>query len=443
MEKQQSLYYRLNDHPSPIETLLYALQWALFIYSLNLIYPLVIGDIFRLPAQEITALVQRSTFIIGLGSFLQVLWGHRVPLIEGVSALWFSIFILSHQAGAAAGQTPAEVLQYMEFGLIFSGIIMILFSIGGVLRAMQKLFTPLVIGMALILTALQVCGAFVEGMLGYQNGQVSGLMALCSLGVVSLVTYLSYRGNFLLKSFSALTGLMVGWGLYSLLGLGEAATSPVLSNRIIYLPQFLPWGMPQMSAAMVVTATIGSLVLIANQLASYAAAQEALGEELPADTARKGGILNGISNILSGAFAGIGTVPLANSAGFIRMTGVGSRLPFLFATVILILVGMIWPLGQFFTSIPASVAYAVSFVTFSRMVGIGFTNLMRAEMNQRNLLIIGLTLCTSVGLMFIPPEAYGNLPVVFQTVLSNGLLMGIVVVLLLEHVVFRDTGVEG
>lgn len=443
MEKQQALYYQLKDNPSPVETLLYALQWALFIYSLNLIYPLVIGDIFQLPAQEITALVQRSTFLVGLGSLLQVLWGHRVPLIEGVSALWFSIFILSHQAGAAVGQTPAEVLQQMEFGLIFSGMIMILFSIGGVLDAMQKLFTPLVIGMALILTALQVCGAFVEGMMGYQNGQVSGLMALCSLGVVALVTYLSYRGNLFFRSFSALVGLMVGWGLYSLLGLGEPTTPTVLSNRVIYLPQFLAWGMPQLSLAMVITAVIGSLVLIANQLASYAAAQEALGEELPPVTARKGGVFNGIANILSGVFAGIGTIPLANSAGFIKMTGVGSRLPFLLATVLLMLVGLIWPLGQFFTRIPASVAYAVSFVTFSRMVGIGFTNLMRVEMNQRNLLIIGLTLCTGAGLMFIPPEAYGNLPVVFQTVLSNGLLMGIVVVLLLEHVVFRDTGVEG
>lgn len=443
MEKQQALYYQLRDKPSPVKTMLYALQWALFIYSLNLIYPLVIGDIFQFPAEETTALVQRSTFIIGLGSFLQVLWGHRVPLIEGVSALWFSIFILSYQAGVAAGQTAAEVLQYMEFGLIFSGMLMILFSMGGVLAAIQKLFTPLVIGMALILTALQVCGAFVEGMMGYQNGQVSGLMALCSMSVVSLVTYLSYRGNLFFKSFSALIGLIVGWGLYSLLGLGEPVTPTVIQSRIIYLPEFLAWGMPQMSAAMVITAFIGSLVLIANQLASYAAAQDALNEELPDDTVRKGGIFNGISNILSGAFAGIGAVPLANSAGFIKMTGVGSRLPFLCANVILMLVGLIWPLGQFFTRIPASVAYAVSFVTFSRMVGIGFTSLMRVEMNQRNLLIIGLTLCTSVGLMFIPPEAYANLPVVFQTVLSNGLLMGIVVLLLLEHVVFRAKDVQG
>lgn len=437
MEKEQELHYRLEDRPSPTETVLLALQWALFMYSINLIYPLVIGDIFQFPPAETTALVQRSTFLVGLGSLLQVMWGHRVPITEGVAAVWFSIFILSYQAGVPAGQSPGAVLQSMEFGLIFAGVLMILLSLGGVLNAIQRLFTPLVIGMALILIALQVSGTFVQGMVGYENGQVRGLVALCSILVVALVTFLSYRGNAYLKNFSALIGLLVGWGLYSLLGLGGTQAAGTVPDRLIYLPQLLAWGAPRVSAAVAVTALICCLVLVANHLASYAAARSVLGQELPAGTIKKGGVCNGISNLLSGLLAGIGTVPIANAAGFVEMTGVGARLPFLLAAVILMLVGLIWPLGQFFTSIPAPVVYAVSFVAFTRMVGIGFTNLLRVRLNQRNLIIIGLTLCISVGLMFVPPAAYAGLPVVFQLVCGNGLLMGIVLVLLLEHLVFR------
>lgn len=440
MDKRQQLIYQLKDTPSPVQTIFFALQWALFIYSLNLIYPLVIGDVFRLPPQEITALVQRSTFLVGLGSFLQVLWGHRLPIIEGVSALWFSIFILFNQAGAVTGQTPAEILQQMEFGLIFSGVVLVLFGLAGLLGAMQKLFTPLVVGLILVLTALQVSGTFVEGMLGYENGRISVSVALASIGIVSLVVSLSYRGNVFFKSFSALIGLMVGWGLYTVLGLGEPTSQTILMGKAVYLPQLFAWGSPKMSGAMMVTAFIGALVLISNQLASFMAIQEVLEEELPAGTAKNCGIFNGLSNLLSGVFAGIGTIPLANSAGFIKMTGVGSRVPFVLATVLVMLVGLIWPLGQFFTRIPAPVAYAVSFATFTQMIGIGFANLVRVEMNRRNLLILGLTLCTSVGLMFIPAEAYGDLPVICQTVFSNGLLMGIIVVLLLEHAVFRAKG---
>jgi len=437
MEKEQGLHYRLEDCPSPGKTLLLALQWALFMYSINLVYPLVIGDIFQLPPVEITALVQRSTFLVGLGSLIQVLWGHRVPLTEGVAALWFSLFLLCYQAGGAAGQDPREVLQIMEFALLLGGLFMILLSLGGVLNAIEKLFTPLVIGMALVLIALQVSGAFVQGMLGYENGQASGRTALCSLLVLSLVTYLSYRGRALLKNFSALIGLVVGWGLYSLLGLGGPEVLPAETQRWLYLPEVLAWGPPRASAAMAVAVMVASLVQVANQVASYAAARVALGQELPPGILKRGGVCNGLANLLSGLFAGIGTVPLANAAGFVEMTGVGSRRPFLVASVILMVVGLLWPLGQFFTSIPAPVVYAVSFVPFTRMVGIGFANLLRVSFNQRHLTIIGLTLCAGVGLMFVPPGAYGGLPVALQLVCSNGLLMGIALVLLLEHVVFR------
>ncbi|NLC76315.1 MAG: purine/pyrimidine permease, partial [Clostridia bacterium] len=278
MDKRQQLIYQLKDTPSPVQTIFFALQWALFIYSLNLIYPLVIGDVFRLPPQEITALVQRSTFLVGLGSFLQVLWGHRLPIIEGVSALWFSIFILFNQAGAVTGQTPAEILQQMEFGLIFSGVVLVLFGLAGLLGAMQKLFTPLVVGLILVLTALQVSGTFVEGMLGYENGRISVSVALASIGIVSLVVSLSYRGNVFFKSFSALIGLMVGWGLYTILGLGEHTSQTILMGKAVYLPQLFAWGSPKMSGAMMVTAFIGALVLISSQMASFMAIQEVLEE---------------------------------------------------------------------------------------------------------------------------------------------------------------------
>jgi xanthine/uracil permease len=113
-------------------------------------------------------------------------------------------------------------------------------------------------------------------------------------------------------------------------------------------------------------------------------------------------------------------------------------MPFLIGSLIIMLIGVIWPLGQFFTMMPSSVAYAVAFVPYSQMIGIGLSNFTSIELNQRNLLIIGLTLLTGVGLMFVPPTAYVNMPLILQTVISNGLLMGIILVLILEHVVFRN-----
>lgn len=439
MLEKHKLMPQLAAKPSLTQNFLYGIQWAIFIYSLNLLYPLVIGNLFNMSQFETAALIQRSIFLIGVCSMLQVFWGHRLPLIEGVSALWFSIFILFAQTAGSLGQNTEDLLRQIGFGLILVGGIIFFLSYLGLIDWLQKLFTPLVTGSTVILLAFQVSGSFVKGMFGYQDGRINGYVALFSIGIASFVTYLSFKGNKFLKSFSVLLGMILGWGLYTLLQLPNQGPGQVVAvDRIIYLPQLFAWGTPQLSSGMAITAIVAALVLISNQVASIAAMKEALDHELPAEVGKRCGMVNGIANVLCGCFAGIGTIPLANSAGFIKLTGVGSKEPFAVASFMLMLIGLTWPLGQFFTMMPAAVAYAVSFAAFSQMIGIGFSSLLRVDLTQRNLLIIGLTLLTSVGLMFLPPTAYIGLPIVLQTVVSNGLLMGIILVLLLEHIVFRN-----
>lgn len=438
METKTKLLYNLEGKPSSGKSLLYGFQWAIFMYSLNLIYPLVIGDLFGLSQVDTAALLQRSTFLVGLGSLLQVVFGHRLPLIEGVSALWFSIFTLFAQTASLLGLETGILLRELAFGLILVGIIAFLLSFLGLLDWLQKLFTPVVTGCTLILLCLQVSGSFLKGMLGYDGSEINGWVALLSIGLAALVVYLSFKGNKLTKSFSVLMGMVVGWALYNFLGLPSTGSGQgAVLKHLIYLPQPFPWGTPAASGSMVITAAVSALVLISNQVASLAAMKDALPDELPADMGKRCGIINGVSNLISGCFGGIGTIPLANSAGFVKLTGVGARLPFLLGSLLLMLIGVIWPLGQFFTQMPSSVAYAVAFVPYSQMLGIGLSNLASVELNQRNLLIIGLTLLTGVGVMFVPPTAYISMPIILQTVISNGLLMGIILVLILEHLVFK------
>jgi len=323
--------------------------------------------------------------------------------------------------------------------LILVGIIVFLLSYLGLLDWLQKLFTPLVTGSTLLLLCLQVSGSFIKGMLGYGDTVINGKVALLSVALVSLVVFLSFKGNKLAKSFSVLIGMIIGWLLYNLFGLPvQTAGQGEAIKQLFYFPELFPWGTPVFSNGMVITAVVAALVLISNQVASIAAMRNIVNDELLSKTGKNCGMMNGIANVLSGCFGGIGTIPLANSAGFVQLTGVGSRVPFFLGSLIIVLIGLFWPLGQFFTKMPSSVAYAVAFAPYSNMVGIGLSNLASVELNQRNLMIIGLTLLIGVGLMFVPPTAYVNMPLILQTVISNGLLMGIILVLFLEHVVFRN-----
>jgi xanthine/uracil permease len=434
---QNKLLYRLDDKTAFTANLLYGLQWAAFTLSSNIFYPLVAGAALGLPAAEHIAFIQRTIFVIGLASFLQVIFGHRLPLIEGVAGLWFSIFLLFAQTAITLGQNPIQLLPQIEFSFILVGIITLLFSIGGMLNWLQSLFTPLVTGSTLILLSFQVSGSFLKGMLGFQDGVINWQVALLSFGITALVSYFGYRGSKWIRSISALLGMVIGWAIYNLLRFPQTMEQPANADQLFFSPKLFSWGFPQYSSGILITAIVTAIVLISNQVASIVAVEEALGECFPQKIYKKSGIVNGIVHIISGCFASMGTIPYAISAGFIGLTGIGARLPFLFSTLVVMLAGLIWPVGKFFSQIPTPIAYAVTFATFSQMISYGLVNYTKVEMNQRNFLIIGFTLLIGVGLMFIPPTAYSELPIFMQNLLSNGLLMGIMIVLFLEHIVFK------
>ncbi|ASS74916.1 hypothetical protein CIG75_07925 [Tumebacillus algifaecis] len=71
------------------------------------------------------------------------------------------------------------------------------------------------------------------------------------------------------------------------------------------------------------------------------------------------------------------------------------------------------------------------------MIGFGVRDLMGVEGNNRNLLVIGISIMVGVGMMFLPPDSLGSLAPWLRNIVANGLLVGLIVCLLLEHVIFR------
>ena len=82
--------------------------------------------------------------------------------------------------------------------------------------------------------------------------------------------------------------------------------------------------------------------------------------------------------------------------------------------------------------------YAALFVPFSQMIGFGVRDLMGVEGTPRNLMVIGLSLMVGAGFMFLPLSALIDLAPWLRNLFANGLLMGLLLCLLLEHVIFRE-----
>jgi xanthine/uracil permease len=416
---------------------LQSLQWMIFVLANVLAPPIVIGAAFDLSAAETSAFIQRSMVVAGIVTTLQYFFGHRLPLIEGSAGMWWALFLVLG-ALAVPGEKGA-VLQNLEGGMIIAGAAVFIISLLPVIGNIRRLFTPLVTGVYLILLCVQMSNSFFKGMFGVSRyAHVDWTIAGLSLLVILIVLLCSLKGKGLVRNLGPMIGILTGWGIAAWLGLTDGGDLATAGHGWFLLPELFAWGPPGWDVGTLLTSLLTGLILISNLVASMLVMGKTLGLEISNDAYAKGLRLNGAGGVASGLFSVIAPVPLSVSAGFIMTTGIRGRTPFLIGALLVAIAGFFPAVGHLFATLPAEVAYAALFVPFTQMLGFGVADLMGQQPSQRNLLVIGLSLMAGTGFMFLPSEALLSVAPAIRSVLANGLLMGLLLCLLLEHVVFRQ-----
>lgn len=427
--------YGLHDRPPLKITLPAALQWLIVTLSSSVVVPLVVGDVYGLNADEIGQFMQQTIFFVGLASFLQVWLGHRYPMMEAPAGLWWGIFIILAQIGTSVGMAPRLIGQSFEYGLIVAGFLFLLLGIAGWIGRIQQWFTPLVSGTYMVLLAISLCSNFVKGMLGigYQHADdVQPGVAFLSVLIIALV--MIFKKIRTIASFAVLLGMVIGWITYAFLGWTDSIRP---STQLVVLPTFFFWGPPRWDWGVVLTSVLTGFVLLTNLITSLAVVGRATQVPATEQQYNRGGIFTGVSHILSGVTGVVGMIPLSLAAAVITTTKMAARLPFMIAMVALMLIGVLPSISEFLASMPTPVAYAAMFVSFTQLLGFGLKDYATVKLNERAITITGSSLLIGVGVMFVPAEAWHNLHPLFSFLFGNGLLLGVLVCLLLEHAVFR------
>lgn len=411
------------------------IQWAIFMLTNVIAVPVVVGAAFQMSPAEIAGFMERMLLISGAATLIQIFFGHRLQVVEGAAGMWWAIFILLGTMSAPGEH--GQLLQQLEMGLIISGIFLAVLGFLPIIEKVRNLFTPIVTGVYLILLVSQLSGSFFKSILGVTaTGQLNGKIAFICLVEILIILVISLKANGLLKSMGPFFGIIVGWLLFYWLGLiHPGKTYEPLSWFSV--PKPLSWGMPEFDAGIILTSIITSIVLISNVIASILVVGIALEKEIKPVQYQKGIFGNGVNLVLSGLFSVVGVVPLSVSAGFITTTGIKAKRPVIIGALMMIVIAFFPYIAGFLAVMPLEVAYASLFIPFSQMLGFGIRDLMGQEPSQRNLLVIGLSLMVGIGLMFLPPESFKSVAPWLRNIVANGLIVGLVLCLLLEHVIFR------
>lgn len=417
------------------------IQWAVFLMASSIAAPIAIAHVFGMDSGDTALFLQRTIFVLGAACLLQAFLGHKLPINEGPAGLWWGIFVVYAGMVGVFYSTPHDALQALQSGMLYSGVLFIILAAAGVITKMKKLFTPAITFTYLMLLILQLSGTFIKGMAGVETAaDVIDLRVAAGSLLVLILTFVA-MGNKRewVSKYAVLLSIIAGWAIFAVIG--RAPRVEMGTGQIVELPKMFVYGPPVWDGGVAVTAVFITLLLIANMLASIRVMENLLKQKFSMqveDRVRQGSFVSGINHLLSGVFSAIGPVPISGAAGFVSTTGMATMLPFIVGSALIVVITFFPAIMAVFAALPAPVAYAVTFAIFTKMVSMAFSELDEDEEKERARKAVAIGLMTGVGIMFVPSASFAQLPAVLASVLSNGLITGTIVAIIIEQLSLRN-----
>jgi len=96
-------------------------------------------------------------------------------------------------------------------------------------------------------------------------------------------------------------------------------------------------------------------------------------------------------------------------------------------------------LSALLAAVPPTVVGSALCVALGSQIGAGITAITTGgrSLAARDYLVVGLPVMIGTLVAVVPPAFFAQFPVWVGTILGNGLVLGIILVLLLEHVLMR------
>jgi xanthine/uracil permease len=410
-----------------------AIQWMAFMIAGAIAAPIAIADLFHLNPVETSAFVQRTIFVLGIAGLLQGIFGHRLPITEGPAGLWWSVFAIYAGFVGSLYSSDIATLKALSGGMIISGIFFFILSAFGIVEKLARLFTPTATFIYLLLLILQLSGSFMKGMLGLteEEPHIQPLVVLLCFIIIILTFYLGQVKIQWVRQFSIIFGLLIGWFLFIIFGLAPTIPS---SHTLISFPRLFHFGKPTFDVGVMTTSLFITILLTTNMIASIRVMEEVLkGTKIQPISFKKSGFISGLNQILGGVFSAIGSVPISGSAGFVSQTGIKSMKPFIIGAVMVTIVSLLPPLMNIMSALPAPVGYAVTFVIFTKIIGLALADIEKSTDRQITYTTAGIALLVGVGTMFLPTEATVRLPAFIGSLINNGLVLGTIIAIITEQ----------
>lgn len=425
--------YGLDDHPPLGLTLLYALQWAMIIFPAYVITAKIAAQALHLSGPTEALFLEITLVCSGFGTLIQTLWGHRYPLVEGPATAHLLTFVSLSPLGM-------EVIQGAS---VAAAACLALAAATGVMKYLVRLFTPNVVGVILMLIAFSLLPHLIPSLLGLdaRHTEPSVVVLSVSLALVVLVAILGQRLKGVWRTCNLALGLLVGTVLFSFLD--RVAWNAPLTASWLSLPR--PWVpfSPRWHGGAFVAFLMTYLAIAVNSIGSLQSMEAVTGPSRSNEAMRRGLVVNGFCGMVCGFFGVVGTVSYSTGPGVVLASRVASRFPLAWCGALVVVAAFVPKLVAVLTLVPSAVVASALCVAMAGQVGAGFAVIGAGQsLAARDYFVVGIPVLLGTLLAFLPSSFIVSMSGTVRIFLGNGLIFGIIIVLLLEHVVFAKKSKE-
>jgi uracil permease len=425
-------FYGLDERPPLWRGLVYGLQWALIMFPAVMMVASIASEALQLSGGARIAFFQRMLLLSGGVTVLQTLIGHRYPVQEGPATALLLTFVVLAPQGLAT----------IQGGFLCGGLF--LFAIGqlGWMGRLGRYFTPNVVGVILLLIALTLIPHLVIPLLGISPEHPTGEGAVfaASLLLILLIAILTRWLRGFLQTTAILLGMLGGslgfwaWGRVDLAPVSEAAW--------LSLPEGLWAGTPHFSPSGVLSSLLAYLAVAVNAVGSIQGVACVVGGGDVGPRTDRALTLTGLAGVAAAGLGVVRTVGYSTSPGVILVTRVASRYALAMCGGVLIVAGLVSRLSALLSAVPAAVVGAALCVALASQVGAAINTITAGSraLGARDYLVVGLPVLLGTVVAAAPARFLSGLPALLGTIVGNGLVLGILLVLLLEHVLLRQPG---
>lgn len=380
--------------------------------------PIVIIGAMKMGVTAAAALIAYTFLACGIATLIQSGAFLKFQVIQGMSFATLGAII--------------SIAMKADFATVFGSLMVasvVLVAIGylRVFSKIVKLLIPeLVSGTVIVVVGLALMPITFNSLISIKgNPSINFLEAgITFIAMVIFMRLGSIRNKVgrILSIGSVIYAIIIGTIVAAFFG--HVDLSPVKTAAWFAIPQFLPFGPPKFDLNAILVMTFILLVVMVESIGTWFTISEMSGEELDDKRIDKGVIGEGLGCFIGTFIGGLPVTSYASNTGVLAVTKVFSRHAALAAGVIAVLMALCPKLMFLIAVIPGSVIWGIYGLISIAILMSGLSSISSHPYSERNNLVFGISVLTTIGASLLPPAIVQSMPSLFSYLFGSAICVG-------------------